>query len=137
MILVSTLLPRGARALNPVLWDFQPPQQVEEPGNCHLGGPAGVNHVDRPDSPTPPRSPVSIDIDDSEAAGQRAQRQNISLAHIHSRPLPPLPSRTRGFYDAQGQSVLSSPTHSAHSAPHTHSAPLISPPLPTHGSRYP
>lgn len=137
MILISTLLPRGARALNPVLWDFQPPPQVEEPGNGHLGGPAGVNHVDRPDSPTPPRSPVSIDIDDSEAAGQRAQHQNISPAHIRLRPLPPLPSRTRGSHDAQRQNVLPSHTHSAHSAPHTHSAPLLSLPLPTHGSRYP
>jgi hypothetical protein len=128
MILVSTFLPSEARAWNPLLWDVQPQRQAEEPLNVNLGRPAGVHYVDRPDSPTPPRSLVSLEIDDSEAVEQRAQRQSSLPSPVHSRPLPSPPLPTRGSYGAQRQSVLPSPTYST---------PL--PPLPfsTHGSHYP
>ena len=127
MILISTLLPRGARALtwNPRLWDFQPPQQAEEPGTIQ-GGPADVHRSDRLDTPTLPHRAVSTDSDDSETAQRRAQRQTPSPTH--PRPLPPLPPQARGSHDAQRQRVLHSPTHPA---------PLPSLPLPTHQSHHP
>ena len=128
MVLISTLLPSGAWALNPLLWGVQPQRQTEEPDNVQLGRPSGVRHVDRQGTPTPPRSLVSIDTDDSEAAEQSVQCQRSLPCPVHSRPLPSPPFSTHGSHDAQRQSVLPS---------RTYSTPLPPLPFPTHGSHYP